>query len=172
MKILKMPVSPILILLVMLYLVATIIAKQPGIAKDVANPADKTASNGSKASLQAANDKTEKPSDDQSQPEQVIGKSIELPHYQPDFPPGNGKELFISRCGVCHSLRYVTMQPDFPKKTWAKEVDKMIKTFGAHIDKKEADEIIEYLNSIKGKPATEAKITTNAPASKGESEKH
>ena len=43
------------------------------------------------------------------------------------------------------------MQPSFPEKTWAKEVDKMIKTYGAHIDKKEAKEIIEYLNSIKGK---------------------
>jgi len=46
----------------------------------------------------------------------------------------------------------VTMQPDFPKKTWAKEVDKMIKTYGAHIDKKEAEAITEYLYSIKGKP--------------------
>lgn len=172
MKIIRMPVFAILILLAMLYLVATIIGKEPGIAKDVAKPADKSASSGSKASLHVADDKTLKRSVDQSQPEQMIGKSIELPHYQPDFPPGNGKDLFISRCGVCHSLRYVTMQPDFPKKTWAKEVDKMIKTFGAHIDKKEADEIIEYLNSIKGKPVTEAKTATNAPASKGQSEKH
>ncbi len=86
----------------------------------------------------------------------ITGKAIELPHYQPDFPPGPGKDLFISRCGVCHSLRYVTMQPDFPKKTWTKEVDKMVKTYGAHISKTEADEIIGYLNSIKGKPASAA----------------
>ena len=83
----------------------------------------------------------------------VTSKSIDLPYYPPDFPPGKGRELFISRCGVCHSLRYITMQPDFSEKTWTKEVDKMIKTYGAHIDKKEAREIVDYLNSIKGKAA-------------------
>lgn len=80
-------------------------------------------------------------------------KSIELPHDEADFPPGKGRDLFIARCNVCHSLRYVTMQPDFPEATWAKEVDKMIKTFGAHISEPEAKEIIEYLTAIKGKPA-------------------
>jgi len=80
------------------------------------------------------------------------GKAIDLPHYPPDFPPGAGRELFMTRCGMCHSLRYVTMQPNFTKKAWAKEVDKMIKTYGAHIDKQEAQEITEYLFSVKGKP--------------------
>lgn len=80
-------------------------------------------------------------------------KSIELPHDEADFPPGEGRELFISRCNVCHSLRYITMQPDFPEATWAKEVDKMIKTFGAHITEPEAKQIIEYLTTIKSKPA-------------------
>lgn len=81
----------------------------------------------------------------------VNGKSIDLPHYVPDFPPGPGQELFMNRCGVCHSLRYVTMQPDFSRKTWTKEVDKMIHTYGAHITKEEADQITEYLWTIKGK---------------------
>lgn len=80
------------------------------------------------------------------------GKAIDLPHYPPDFPPGAGRELFMTRCGMCHSLRYVTMQPNFTRKAWAKEVDKMIKTYGAHINKKEAEEITEYLFSVKGKP--------------------
>lgn len=75
---------------------------------------------------------------------------ITLPHDDPDFPPGNGREIFISRCTVCHSLRYVTMQPDFPKKTWSKEVAKMINSYGAHINGKEAQQIIEYLATIKG----------------------
>lgn len=94
-------------------------------------------------------DKTESQIDTETS---SVGKVIELPHSPPDFPAGPGKEIFLSRCGVCHSLRYVTVQPSFPKKTWAKEVDKMIKTYGAHINKKEAAEITEYLFSIKGKP--------------------
>jgi mono/diheme cytochrome c family protein len=85
------------------------------------------------------------------------GKSIDLPHYVPDFPPGPGQELFMNRCGVCHSLRYVTMQPDFPRKTWSKEVDKMIHTYGAHITKEEAEQITEYLWTIKGKKDASAK---------------
>ncbi len=92
---------------------------------------------------------------DQSQvsPKDQTTKAIELPHDEPEFPPGKGHDAFVSRCGVCHSLRYVTMQPDFPEATWTKEVDKMIKTFGAHITEPEAKEIVEYLTAIKGKPA-------------------
>lgn len=91
--------------------------------------------------------------DQPSTKEQVV-KSIEMPHDEAEFPPGNGHDTFVSRCSVCHSLRYVTMQPDFPEATWSKEVDKMIKTFGAHITEPEAKEIVEYLTAIKGvKPA-------------------
>jgi mono/diheme cytochrome c family protein len=77
--------------------------------------------------------------------------SIDLPHDEPSFPPGAGRELFMSRCTVCHSLRYITMQPDFPEKTWVKEVDKMQKTWGAHITDAEAKEIVAYLMLVKGK---------------------
>ncbi len=77
--------------------------------------------------------------------------SIELPKLEADFPPGEGRDLFISRCTVCHSLRYVTMQPDFPEATWVKEVDKMRKTWGAHITEDEAKTIVSYLVTIKGK---------------------
>ncbi|HEY9682163.1 MAG TPA: hypothetical protein V6C89_13525 [Drouetiella sp.] len=75
---------------------------------------------------------------------------ITLPHDEPEFPSGPGRELFISRCTVCHTLRYITMQPDFPKKVWAKEVAKMINTYGAHISGEEAKQITEYLSTIKG----------------------
>lgn len=128
MKFIRMPIGVILALCTVLYLVAHGLDIQPV-------KADNTESKVVKSEKAV----------------KITGKSISLPHYPADFPPGPGRELFISRCGVCHSLRYVTMQPSFPEKTWAKEVDKMIKTYGAHIDKKEAKEIIEYLNSIKGK---------------------
>ncbi len=134
MKIIRMPVFAILILSAVPYLVSCSSQTTPAIAENKKSTGETAA----RTDVQST------------------GKAIELPHYQPDFPPGEGKDLFISRCGVCHSLRYVTMQPDFSKKTWAKEVDKMIKTYGAHINKKEAEAITEYLSSIKGKaPASD-----------------
>lgn len=136
-----MPVFVILILSAIPYLVSCSSETQPASAENKKTAVDSTSSSANNSANSASNADL-----------QVAGKAIVLPHYQPDFPSGEGKELFISRCGVCHSLRYVTMQPDFPKKTWAKEVDKMIKTYGAHIDKKEAEAITEYLYSIKGKP--------------------
>ena len=77
--------------------------------------------------------------------------SINMPHDEAEFPPGAGRETFMSRCMVCHSLRYVTMQPDFPEATWVKEVDKMRHTWGAHVTDEESKEIVSYLVLIKGK---------------------
>ena len=145
-----MPVFAILILSAIPYLVSC--SSETSSASDKnKNAANESASN-SVNNLDKSSDKSSRKSADTL----ATGKAIDLPHYPPNFPAGEGKDLFISRCGVCHSLRYVTMQPDFPKKTWAKEVDKMIKTYGAHIDKKEAESITQYLYSIKGKaPAAE-----------------
>lgn len=139
MKIVRMPFFLILVLSAVLYTVSSIFATSSVRADNADSQSKPTTNNISPSNVST------------SSAAKVTGKTIELPHLPPDFPPGNGRELFISRCGVCHSLRYITMQPNFPEKTWAKEVDKMIKTYGAHIDKKEAKEIIEYLNSIKGK---------------------
>lgn len=82
--------------------------------------------------------------------DEIAVHSVDLPNYAPDFPPGEGREIFISRCTVCHSLRYVSMQPNFPEATWVKEVDKMRKTWGAHINDDESKAIVSYLVSIKG----------------------
>ena len=62
-----------------------------------------------------------------------------------------GKEEFQSRCITCHSLQYIQMQPAFPRKTWEKIVDKMIKNFGAPITDSTAVKIVDYLVEIKGK---------------------
>jgi hypothetical protein len=61
-----------------------------------------------------------------------------------------GEELFNTHCITCHSLRYIEMQPAFPRKTWEKITDKMIKSFGAPIDDSSAVKIVDYLMSIKG----------------------
>ncbi|MEO5571020.1 MAG: cytochrome c [Bacteroidia bacterium] len=62
-----------------------------------------------------------------------------------------GEEEFKSHCITCHSLRYIEMQPAFPRKTWEKIVDKMVKTFGAPIPDSSAKAIVDYLVATKGK---------------------
>ncbi len=64
---------------------------------------------------------------------------------------GQGEELFKSHCITCHSLRYIQMQPAFPRKTWEKIVDKMVKNFGAPIPDSTTHSIVDYLVSVKGK---------------------
>ena len=67
------------------------------------------------------------------------------------FSSPQGEELFKTNCITCHSLRYIQMQPPFPRKTWEKIVDKMIKNFGAPIPDSSAKAIVEYLVKVKGK---------------------
>jgi mono/diheme cytochrome c family protein len=80
----------------------------------------------------------------------------------PDFPPGPGREQFVTQCVVCHSPRYVLNQPVFPRKTWSAEVQKMVKAYGALITPAEEAEIVNYLVSCHGKedaPVVSAKNT-------------
>jgi len=106
-------------------------------------------SNANQATQSDANQTTQS---NANQTTQSDVNQITLPHDDPEFPPGPGRELFLARCTVCHSLRYITMQPNFSKKTWAKEVAKMINTYRAHITGAEAKEITEYLAKVKGLP--------------------
>jgi hypothetical protein len=62
-----------------------------------------------------------------------------------------GEEEFKMYCITCHSLRYIEMQPPFPRKTWEKIVDKMVKNFGAPIPDSSAKVIVDYLVAVKGK---------------------
>ena len=80
--------------------------------------------------------------------------TIVLPHYEPVFPPGPGRDEFVTACVVCHSPRYITMQPRFPRSTWMSEVNKMKDVYGAHISDEQVQKITDYLVSINGKPDT------------------
>jgi sulfite dehydrogenase (cytochrome) subunit B len=80
--------------------------------------------------------------------------SIVMPHDEPLFPPAAGRDDFITACVVCHSPRYITMQPQFSRATWLSEVKKMKDVYGAHITDDQALKITDYLFSINGKPAT------------------
>jgi mono/diheme cytochrome c family protein len=78
--------------------------------------------------------------------------SIVMPHDEPVFPPGPGRDEFVTACVVCHSPRYITMQPRFSRTTWLGEVNKMKDAYGAHISDGQVLKITDYLVSINGKP--------------------
>ena len=80
--------------------------------------------------------------------------TIVLPHDEPIFPPGPGRDEFVTACVVCHSPRYITMQPRFSRATWLSEVKKMKDVYGAHISDEQALQIADYLFSINGKAGT------------------
>src|SRR5882762_6707369 len=76
--------------------------------------------------------------------------TIVLPHDEPVFPPGPGREVFVTACVVCHSPRYITMQPPFSRTAWKGEVNKMKDVYGAHISDEQMSTITDYLVSING----------------------
>ncbi len=78
--------------------------------------------------------------------------TIVMPHDEPVFPPGPGRDEFVTACVVCHSPRYITMQPRFSRTTWLSEVKKMKDVYGAHISDEQVQKITDYLVSINGKP--------------------
>jgi sulfite dehydrogenase (cytochrome) subunit B len=80
--------------------------------------------------------------------------TIVMPHDEPLFPPGAGRDDFVTACVVCHSPRYITMQPQFSRTTWLSEVKKMKDVYGAHISDDQVLKITDYLVSINGKPDT------------------
>jgi mono/diheme cytochrome c family protein len=73
------------------------------------------------------------------------------PIASPEMPEGPQKDLFTANCILCHTPRYVTMQPAFPRKTWQAEVEKMKKVYGAPIADDQMPHIVDYLVSIRGK---------------------
>ena len=81
-------------------------------------------------------------------------KTIELPQVSPNLPDGPGKAAVESGCVLCHSTRYITMQPTFGREVWIAEVDKMRKTFGAPVTDEQAKTIVDYLVAIRGTKPT------------------
>ena len=80
--------------------------------------------------------------------------TIVMPHDEPVFPPGSGRDEFVTACVVCHSPRYITMQPRFSRTTWLSEVKKMKDVYGAHISDEQVVQITDYLFSINGTAGT------------------
>lgn len=77
-------------------------------------------------------------------------RSIKLPPIQTPMPPGPDQAAFMTNCIICHSPRYVLMQPLFSRKTWQAEVTKMKQVYGAPIEDKQMPAIVNYLVSVRG----------------------
>lgn len=71
----------------------------------------------------------------------------QFPLLEPELAAGDGKDTLEANCSLCHTPRFVTMQPPLPAETWAAEVEKMRKTFGASIPDDDARKIVEYLSA-------------------------
>lgn len=72
--------------------------------------------------------------------------TYDLPEETAALKPGPGIDAAQNNCVSCHSADYIAMQP--PKKGkafWEAEVTKMIKVYGAPIEKADAQAIVDYL---------------------------
>lgn len=67
------------------------------------------------------------------------------PLYPPELDAGDGKSETEAYCSMCHSARYITMQPPLPGAAWEAEITKMRKTFGATIPDDATTKILLYL---------------------------
>jgi hypothetical protein len=76
--------------------------------------------------------------------------TIDLPKIDHPMPAGPGSQTVATACIICHSNRYITMQPPLSKTAWAALVDKMRKTFGAPLNDQQAADAVNYLVSIRG----------------------
>ncbi len=61
--------------------------------------------------------------------------------------------IYSKNCLICHTARYVSMQPRFSKTVWQSEVKKMVDAYGAAIPEADQALIVEYLVAIKGPEA-------------------
>lgn len=78
--------------------------------------------------------------------------SINVPYGNPELPAGPQYDVYQANCTSCHSSRYITNQPNFPRKVWEAEVTKMVKSYGAPIDEEKQKLIVDYLMSVRGTP--------------------
>lgn len=78
--------------------------------------------------------------------------SITLPNYAGKVLNGPNVDVYERNCLICHSARYVIMQPPFPRSVWEKEVKKMVDAYGATVSEADQRKIVEYLVAVRGTP--------------------
>ena len=75
----------------------------------------------------------------------LLALAISASAQMPQLPPGAMQKKTTTACTECHSAEII-LQQRLGKAAWAKEVDKMTR-WGAFVDPKDKDAIIEYLSS-------------------------
>ena len=88
-----------------------------------------------------------------------------LPQAPATLPAGPHQEAYTANCLICHSNRYVFMQPKFTHKMWQAEVTKMVNVYGAPVPPEQQEQIVEYLYSIRGKPDPAAQTVAGGDSS-------
>lgn len=74
---------------------------------------------------------------------------------EPEAAPGAGREVFIARCTICHSIDYVEMHARFgTRAVWETAVNKMRNAFKAPLTDEEAKQILDYLEKQYGPQRT------------------
>src|ERR1700722_3109724 len=77
---------------------------------------------------------------------------ITLPRYQPNLPPGPGRDAFATACLPCHSDRYISTQPPLPEAKWEAEVKKMVTTYGCYVTDEQVPQIAQYAIALQKSP--------------------
>jgi mono/diheme cytochrome c family protein len=72
---------------------------------------------------------------------------VPYPLYTSELAPGEGRDLVLGNCSLCHSVTYITMQPPREEQAWEATVKKMIEKFGAPIPADTAQQIVGYLQA-------------------------
>ena len=76
-------------------------------------------------------------------------------HAEPEAAPGPGRELFVARCTICHSIDYVEMHARFgSRQVWETAINKMRNAFKAPLTDEEARQILDYLERRYGPQRT------------------
>jgi hypothetical protein len=77
-------------------------------------------------------------------------RRIDLPHDEPELPPGANRGRVQVSCTLCHSLRLVLTQPRLNGKQWAAVVHKMVAVYGAPLSEEQEKEIVAYCETLPG----------------------
>lgn len=96
---------------------------------------------------------SQSPSSDAAKPSSAQVERITLPQVSTQIPPGAHVQVYEKNCLICHSARYVLMQPRFSKTVWQAEVKKMVDAYGASISPADQVLIVEYLMAVRGSEA-------------------
>lgn len=73
-----------------------------------------------------------------------------LPFGDVDFPAGDGAQIAVPQCLICHSAGTVLRQPPQSQAQWLAEIRKMRALWGAPIPVDEEQALSRYLARING----------------------